>query len=72
EPWTRRFGRWPHLYDVAADPGEDRDLAAENPVRAGYLRKLIRAWDLDARRRFAAEASIDAEQRKALQALGYL
>ena len=60
------------LFDLAADREEMRDLAAENPVRAGYLRSLLRAEHLAERRRFAASAPLGAEERKALEALGYL
>lgn len=71
EPWSRKFSRGPKLFDLA-DGQETRDLAAENPVRAGYLRMLLRAEHLAERRRFAASAPLGAEERKALEALGYL
>jgi len=35
----------PQLYDVAADPGETRDLAAAEPVRAATLRQAVTEWD---------------------------
>jgi len=72
EPWSRKFSRAGKLFDLAADREEMRDLAAENPVRAGYLRSLLRAEHLAERRRFAASAPLGAEEQKALQALGYL
>ncbi len=72
EPWSRKFSRTGKLFDLAADREEVRDLAAENPVRAGYLRSLLRAEHLAERRRFAASAPLGAEERKALEALGYL
>lgn len=72
EPWSRKFSRAGKLFDLAADREEVRDLAAENPVRAGYLRSLLRAEHLAERRRFAASAPLGAEERKALEALGYL
>ncbi len=34
-------GKW-HLYDVAADPGETRDLSKEKPA---LLKELRGAWD---------------------------
>jgi arylsulfatase A-like enzyme len=72
EPWSRKFSRAGKLFDLAADGQEVRDLAAENPVRAGYLRSLLRAEQLAERRRFAASAPLGAEEKKALEALGYL
>ncbi len=72
EPWSRKFSRAGKLFNLAADREEARDLAAENPVRAGYLRSLLRAEQLAERRRFAVSAPLGAEERKALEALGYL
>jgi arylsulfatase A-like enzyme len=68
------LGKNPHreLYDLAADPHEQRDLARERPVLAGYLRALIsreRATSL-AQRETARD--IDEETREALSALGYM
>ena len=42
-------GQW-HLFNIAADPGETRDLSAEQPDR---LRALIAGWD-----RYAAEVGV--------------
>jgi arylsulfatase A-like enzyme len=72
EPWSRKFSRSGKLFDLAADRIETRNFAAEKPVRAGYLRSLLRAEQLAERRRFAASAPLGAEERKALEALGYL
>jgi arylsulfatase A-like enzyme len=72
EPWSRKFSHAAKLFDLAADGQETRNLAAENPVRAGYLRSLLRAEHLAERRRFTASAPLGAEERKALEALGYL
>ncbi len=72
EPWSRKFSRAGKLFNLAADREEARDLAAKNPVRAGYLRSLLRAEQLAERRRFAVSAPLGAEERKALEALGYL
>ncbi|HEX6987151.1 MAG TPA: sulfatase/phosphatase domain-containing protein, partial [Planctomycetaceae bacterium] len=52
--WCRR-GDWklivpeketggPELYDLAADPHETRDLAAEHPDRVAALRERLDAW----------------------------
>lgn len=35
------YGQW-HLFDVARDPGETRDLASAEPAR---LQRMIAAWD---------------------------
>ncbi len=48
-----RFGRWKlvapfrkdwHLYDLALDPTERRDLASENPERVAQLVELYERW----------------------------
>jgi len=38
------FGRRTELYDLARDPGEQRDLAAEEPERVAELRARLEAW----------------------------
>ena len=35
----------PRLYDLAADPGESRDLAATEPARVMELRRAVAEWD---------------------------
>lgn len=55
EGWAVRRGDWKlvrdvampgaELYDLAADVGEDRDLAAEHPGVAAELEALHAAWD---------------------------
>ena len=53
EKWAIRRGRWkltqpgdaaPQLYDLVADVGERRDLAAEHPDRVADLRSRYMAW----------------------------
>lgn len=65
-------GRKPELYDLRADPGESRDLAASEVgvVRelAGILRRDFPEPDLDP----AAGLQPDPETRARLAALGYL
>ncbi len=61
----------PRLYHVAEDPGETRELAADLPVRTGYLASMIRG-KLAGQRVQAETAEIDEATRKALEALGYL
>lgn len=61
------------LYDRRSDPKEQRDLAPERPVRAGYLGTHLR---LAQRPRKGAlrpgEGAMNAELRRQLQALGYV
>ena len=63
----------PHLYHLAEDPGEQRDVARQYPVRRGYLLKLLRQRLSSPEGRLeAATAEIDDRLRQRLQALGYL
>lgn len=63
------------LYDLAADPGEEHDLAAERPELVAELSHWLDAW---AAARPAAGGTgpagekLDEETRRALRALGYL
>lgn len=56
--WAVRSGDWklvvsrggsgfPELYDLAADVGEQNDLAAREPERVAELKKLYDAWDAE-------------------------
>jgi arylsulfatase len=63
------------LFDLEADPREQTDLAARQPVRAAAFRQALHRWLLDLRGApppSAAPARLDPRQRKALRALGYL
>ncbi len=40
-------GKHPELYDLAADPHEERNLAVEAPDRVGELRSTLTAWWAD-------------------------
>jgi len=77
---TIRNGDWkyiaapkPELYDLKNDPGETRNLVAEQPARAADLARQVDAVsgpalaDLSA----VASAKVDGETRARLQALGY-
>ena len=74
-----RDGRWkyiqaprPELYDLEADPGETRDLAAEMPARVEALRNGLAAH-LDREREVKTDASgVPADLLEKLGALGYL
>jgi arylsulfatase A-like enzyme len=60
------------LYDLAADPQESRDLAAEKPAQLERMRRLWR--ELRDRRGadFAAgQAEVDAQTEEMLRSLGY-
>ena len=60
-------GPEPELFDIAADPGEKRNvLTAERRVYAG-LRQALDAYD----RTLAAPEQVDAETARKLAALGY-
>ena len=82
---TLRRGDWkyiaaprPELYDVRADPGETRDLAAAQPARAAELARQVDAMSAAALPAVASAkadppgaAKGDSEARARLQALGY-
>lgn len=73
EPLTRRFARGSELYDLSRDPGEHENLAGSRPVRAGYLRSLIRRHLLATGGGAEGERmELDPEVRRGLEALGYL
>ena len=75
---SRRATARAELYDLAADPGETRDLAAERPERAAALRAELEAWVKQLHRE-GAQAGTQAvpnrdphPSRGALEALGYV
>jgi arylsulfatase A-like enzyme len=71
ERWDYRS--WPRvqLFDLESSPEESRDLAAEHPVLAGYLRG--RLLQLTARTAESApEVELDEDQEEVLRALGYV
>ncbi len=73
EPLTAKLGRHPLLFRLDRDPGETEDLAERHPVRAGYLRSLLRRHLLAAAGAGrAAAVGPDPELRRGLEALGYL
>lgn len=64
-----------HLYDWIDDPGEQNDLAEEDPEFAKRLRALLEQhyrMNLRARQGAHQEAAIDEETREQLQRLGYM
>ncbi|MFN8092830.1 MAG: sulfatase [Vicinamibacteria bacterium] len=63
------------LFDVTADPGEARSVAAGQALRAAYYRQALHHWTLElARRQHAADeqAGMSCEQCENLKALGYI
>jgi len=63
------------LYDLETDPGESRDVASEEPLRAAYYRQALHAWTLRlARRRPGGSetAELTCEQCENLRSLGYI
>jgi len=74
-----RDGRWkyiqaprPELYDLEADPGETRDLAAEMPARAEALRNGLAAHLARERAVATDAAGVPPDLLEKLGALGYL
>jgi hypothetical protein len=75
-----RTGRWKYiraedgpdeLYDLRADPGETRNLRAERPEVAAELGAALDRH-IAARSSAAAQPELSDEQRRALEALGYV
>jgi tetratricopeptide (TPR) repeat protein len=75
-----RLGNWkyihklePELYDVGADPGETRNLAAQHPEVLARLRVRLEELVSAAPAKLEdAETEVDAETLAELQALGYM
>ena len=72
----RRPGHAPsrQLFDWVDDPEERHDLAAERPILAGRLARLLRE-QLELSGRGAApapEVEVDEETRRRLRAMGYI
>jgi arylsulfatase A-like enzyme len=63
------------LFDRGADPGETRDVGAQQPVRAAYYRQELHHWIVRLGRRPAAGAEAvtpTPEQCQNMKAIGYL
>jgi len=63
------------LFDLVTDPGEARDVADEEPLRAAYYRQALHAWTLRLARRppsEGAETALTCDQCQNLRALGYI
>jgi arylsulfatase A-like enzyme len=62
------------LFDLAADPGETRDVAAREPEVAAELTGLLASWmrDAEAEPGTSRERVIDDALRERMNGLGYL
>lgn len=61
------------LYDLHADPGEQRDIAAEQPERVATLVSLLDAWLRSFPSFFEDEKSkFNSELKEGLEGMGYL
>jgi arylsulfatase A-like enzyme len=63
------------LYERGADPGETRDIGAEQPVRASYYRQELLHWIVRLGQRRGAEAEAvkpTREECQNMKAIGYL
>jgi arylsulfatase A-like enzyme len=82
EQYAVRLGDWKlilgpeegtrQLFDVARDPRERRDLAAEQPERAAELERRIAEWRAQHTRAETAPEAISPEDLERLRALGYV
>jgi arylsulfatase A-like enzyme len=59
------------LYDLARDPGETRDVAAERPTLARRLRSMLEQWERATESRAAVEIELGVAELEALRQLGY-
>ena len=66
----------PALYDLAADPGELRDIAAEQPERAAALLQLLEDWLATYPAHFETDPArapeFNRELEQGLEGMGYL
>jgi len=65
-------GSFDELFDLAADPGEEEDLAKREPERAAKLRALLDARFAEARGEGATMRAMTEAERTSLKALGYV
>jgi len=76
--WAVRNGDWklvvskggsgrPELYDLAADVGEQKNLAASEPGRVAELQKLYDGWNVDQSEPTVRDAKPKKQQRKKQQ-----
>jgi arylsulfatase len=63
-------GTYQELYDLASDPGEERDVAERFPSQRRALQARLDAWLSGARP--ARERDVTGEERERLRSLGYV
>ena len=70
--WNSKGGHI--LWDLAADPGETRNVAADRPQAAGEMLARLEAYfaNLSPPPDPGPARQVDAETQRALQELGYL
>jgi arylsulfatase A-like enzyme len=62
----------PELYDLASDPGEERNLYEPGDPRAERLLHSLANWEAGAPRRALAPSSLDRSTLERLKTLGYV
>ena len=60
------------LYELAADPGETRDLAAERPDLVATLKRRLNEWIADTSSARGTRYEVDPAALEALQGIGYM
>ncbi len=60
------------LFDLEADPGERRDVAAEHPAEFEALRSAFRAWHAGLHPLAMSSTLLDSETEEGLRSLGYI
>jgi len=60
------------LFDLAADPGEEHDVADDHPRRVGTLDALLDTWHGETPRNQATAQDLSEEDLRMLEAAGYL
>jgi Flp pilus assembly protein TadD len=70
--WKLVDGARPRLFDLAADPAEQRDLAEADPARVTAMRRALRDLTATSRPDGSAAATVDDDTADALAALGYV
>ena len=77
-----RYEGWKHirldcadtaeLYDLKTDPGETRNLIAEQPGQAARLGNLLEKWDASVPTVRSGDHKLDEEALDLLRSLGYV
>jgi len=60
------------LYYLPDDPGEENNLAAENPERVEALSKIVETWDQQYPHGTTQASALSTDDLEALKSLGYL